>query len=502
MPVVGLALSGLQDCLEIVEPLMPHVVASFSPFGIDIDYEINQVLTRDPEQVTDGWRRLTRTLQEQSNMQSPAHLVVTRVPPGYDGEIDGKLLDTRWRGVAAVYLDADLYRPYGPAQRPDLVAQICIHEIGHLFNLTHTDGSEGDYSNAMEASTSRLHQEIDIAWKAALVDATNRGESPLETPDPTIYYPFNAQCRANLRAATDDPRWLPFQGPFRGNFESAGANEDRSLDIEVLAHGKQATSPAIGALYATMRIRNRASFPIDLPAHLSPEHGTLQVIFEKEGMEPVHFRPRQIVCSSARRTLMPNQTIFRPLAFVGREEAPLFATPGLYRCTFNVLDFSGSPRKLLGRPSLEIAVDDEPACRQDASNLITAIEPGIKRRKLPAILDRRARPDWSAVRFHGVLATASRTRSLAERSRLFRMCLHPEAPDAIRHQAGKQLALQRIRKGEAWQKVCDELEASYSESLRPEFQNSVKRMGEGWIRQSTTHNSAPVRPRRRVRKQR
>src|ERR1044072_3171857 len=106
MPVVALALSGLPECLEIVEPLMPHVASAFSPFGIDIDHGVHQVLSRDPEQVVDGWRHLTRSLQAQSNMQSPAHLVVTRAPPGYDGHIDGMLLDTSWRGVAAIYLDA------------------------------------------------------------------------------------------------------------------------------------------------------------------------------------------------------------------------------------------------------------------------------------------------------------------------------------------------------------------------------------------------------------
>ena len=239
---------------------------------------------------------------------------------------------------------------------------------------------------------------------------------------------------------------------------------------------------SIGAFYATLRVRNRASFPVDLPAHLSPEYGTLRVVVEKEGAAPVHFRPRQLVCSNARRTLMPNQVVSRPLAIVGREEAPLFGTPGTYRCTFHLLDSCDSSRGRLGHLSLEITVGDEPAVDQEACDLLTAMEPGRKRRKPPLIRTRRARRDWSAIRFHGVLATASRTRSLAERSRLFRMCLHPEAPDAIRHQAGKQLALNRIRKGESWQKVSNELGRSYSESLRHEFQNSVKRMGEGWIR--------------------
>ena len=87
-----------------------------------------------------------------------------------------------------------------------------------------------------------------------------------------------------------------------------------------------------GGLYFTLTIANRAPHPIELPAHISPEHGSLRVTtIHENGTNSLHHG-HHVVCSDARLSLMPGQSIIRSFALIGRPEQPLFAAPGRYRC--------------------------------------------------------------------------------------------------------------------------------------------------------------------------
>ena len=109
MPNVRLALSGLREDVAVVAPLMSEIAGAFQPFGINLLTEQGIELPKDPEETTGAWANLVTALEQKSQMTTPAHLVITTAPPAFDRTINGMLLDTAVRGVAAVYLGADIY---------------------------------------------------------------------------------------------------------------------------------------------------------------------------------------------------------------------------------------------------------------------------------------------------------------------------------------------------------------------------------------------------------
>ena len=480
MPEVSIALSGLKRGMAILEPLTAQLAAAFEPFGVSLRFSRNKLLTIDPEQVQGGWFRLVSDLHKQSQMKSPAHLVVTNAAPGFDGTIDGMLFDKSIRGVAGIYLDANLYGAQGAEERADLVSQICIHELGHLLNLTHCDGAKSTYMNAMVQSTERIRQRVEVAWRLAIVDAARRLEPPLLVPSSMIYYPFNAHCRANLRAASHDPRWLPFHGPLRSECLSTKAQVENALAIAVVAHDGVATSPLQGALYATLHVRNTAPFPVEVPAHLAPEYGTVNVTFEGDAGQ-IAYTPQRRICSSARRTLMPGERIERPLSIVGCEGAPVFTEPGAYQCIFEVTDPHKGSGSLLAQQRMDVKVVHDENRESQAQYLTALLNPS--RRTMPS---RRPRPadkiSASALIFHATLARARRVADVGRRAELLRSCLHPDAPEAIRYGAAKYIALELIRQGQSWERVSDVSASGFSSVLQRELQTATRRMEEGWVK--------------------
>lgn len=480
MATVHLAVSGLSDGISIVQPLMPQIVSAFRPFGIDLVPEDNMVLAQDPEDQDKGWPNLISTLEQQSQMSTPAHLVVTNAPPGFDGTINGMLLHSSVRGVAAVYLGANIYQQQGPAQRPDLVTQVCIHELGHLLDLTHLDGGNDAYVNAMLPASIRQNQTVQAAWQLAVSDAQSRGEPEYQPPNPMLFYPFGAQCRACLRAASTDLRWLPFQGPFRGEYDGAGSNQDRMVHLEAVPHADSEQSHVGGGLYFTLAIENRTTYPIELPLHISPEHGALRVTAMHETGEQTLHRSPNVLCSDARLTLMPGERIHRSFALVGRSDATLFAAPGRHRCQIEVIDHHGSTPVMLGSATLDIDVRADADAEKSSRVLshILAHRPGrLRRHEASTENDSDTTPLGS----HIALARTLRRRSSKARLKALAVSLAPHVPTALRHIATREIVLHRIRHGEDWHVVAREMRRDFPGPLHEELHEAIRRTGEGWI---------------------
>jgi hypothetical protein len=117
------------------------------------------------------------------------------------------LLDTAVRGVAAVYLGADIYGPQGPTRRIDLVKSVSMNLGTCWTTRTRTVVvTATQMANAMLPASMRQNQTVPATWQMAVYDAQSRGEPAITPPVPILLYPFGAQCRACLRAASTDPR--------------------------------------------------------------------------------------------------------------------------------------------------------------------------------------------------------------------------------------------------------------------------------------------------------
>lgn len=477
MPNVRIAVSGLQRDIDIVWPLMDDIAEAFAPFGVTLTPERGTVVAEDPRTLPNGWDNLIDQLHSTSQNSAPAHLVATDIAPGSDPTINGTLCDPQIRGICAVFMNAQIYMPNGPSQSPDLVTQVCVHELGHLLNLTHDDAAYGGYANAMQPGYLRQNQDLADAWQAAVDDAASRSEPLLVRPTPPLGYPFNAQCRANLRQASIDPRWLPYGSRFRGTDLGAGSVDDRSLMLTVEPHPDEPVHVG-GELYFTVTIENRGDLPIDLPLHLTPEHGALRIVVTPDGGSPAAYHPTEVHCSCARQTLAPGHRIFSSVAVAGPSAGALVRAPGFHGCHVELLDGHGAGRRQVGAAAFYFIAEANPDRWALSLRLRRMLTPGTPR--LVGLPDVWAVKEDSAVAAHLRLAEALRGGSGLAHTGLLQSCVPLSAPRALRHTAAHCAASQRLADGADRGRVEDDIAHQFQDPEDTPLIHAVARSADGW----------------------
>jgi hypothetical protein len=482
LAVITIALCGLPTNVALVRNISPLIAEAYSPFGITIRFVDGPTFANDPEQ-NHSWDEVKYSLLSAAvgaRPPGPAYLVATVHPPGYDYLINGMLLDPM-RGIAAVYMGAKIYGPGGPASRPDLLAQVCIHEVGHMLDLTHADAAGDPYCSAMQQANDRMQQSLPIAWAGALHDAAARGEPLIRQPNPTLYYPFSVQCRACLRAAAGDPRWLPYASPLRGDPQGGAEDIYRMLKVQVRPHNENAEGVVDGALYVTLAVENVTSAPVDLPAYLTPEDETLRLVIRPPNGDAYWYRPRALRCSDARAVILPGQRLFRSLAIVGTTMHPLFREPGRHHCDFQIVDHTGERSAVLGSAAIDIEVREATAEGASGRLLARRLERRLPRAKAVAIPPTET-ICGAALADHHELLNARTRRIAGRREAELSKLLESAAPLAIRHDAARRLARSRIEEGASWQQLETVFRQRLQGAEHEEFFDGLKRMGQGWTR--------------------
>jgi hypothetical protein len=478
MTTVALSVSGLQRDIDTVWPLMGEISQAFQPLSITLAPELGRVLAQDPE-ATGGWSTLIGQLEAGSNFSTPAHLVVSDWAPCSDPTINGMLCDAEVRGVSAVYMNAAIYGPQGPEARGDLVVQVCVHELGHLLNLTHTDGGDVAYSNTMLQAYQRQSQSAVEAWQAAANFDLEHGYQTVPTPNPIHCYPFSPQSRANLRAASVDESWLPFKSRFRDD-QSAGGVDDRTLDIQITPHGEPSATHVGGELYFTLTAENGQNHPIDAPLHIGPEHGSLRITVEHEDGRRTLHRPFQIYCSEARQTLLPGQRLSQSVALTSSRSSRLIESAGRHLCHVELIDSQGPKRARLGAASFAFEAREDAAAAEASASLVKLLTPGSPRpRRLPAI---DAIDPVSSLANHIRVAYALRRRPDRTRRALLAHCEAPGAPLALRHLAARHAAVDRMRRGEDWRALEAEVRQRFPGEADLVLIHALRRSADGWAR--------------------
>ena len=113
--------------------------------------------------------------------------------------VNGLMIDDEKRSSAMVFGDSFLFFGIILWRRYSDLLQVCIHEVGHLFNLIHDEGKE----TAMAIYRSA---DIDEAWR-------NIG---LQRPSSIEAYPFSRQSLEWISNVTSKPQIvLPWGDSFR-----------------------------------------------------------------------------------------------------------------------------------------------------------------------------------------------------------------------------------------------------------------------------------------------
>lgn len=485
MAEIRLAVSLLPAYQQLVAAALPHLVNAFSPFGVNLRLEQGHVLNRDPVDAA-GWRQVMNALTQQSaaqNPPAPAHVVFAEVPPGFDRSINGQLLN-RSRGVCAVFFGANSFQTPTPGQRLDLVAQVLIHEVGHLLNLTHGDAfASGGYADALMPTTDRQRQLPVDAWRQAVADAAARNEPPLSAPVPTLTYPFGAQCRACLRDAANNPAWWPWRSAFRGDFDIATESQDTSLKLAItnLAQGEPVL-PGQGINF-TLEIRNNGEQPVPLPTHIGPEFGTLVVSSVREsGGKEHYFVPDGYRCSSAKQAILPGTSILRSFSLIPPADEYFLRDQGMHTLRVRLNSSEQGERRQLGAAEANVRVqpsDDAQVAAKVAAELMGASRGANPLPSREAFGQLEQLPAGSAIAAHAKYKLAL-LHSGSERTRLLRECMTRGVPTAVRHRAGRQFVLDRLREGRVRDWPAKSLRRAFNRPEDEEFFETLERMRDGW----------------------
>lgn len=485
MANIRLAISALAIYEQLAVAAIPYLIAAYRPFGIEIHVEKGIQLQADPI-TSDGWQQLISHLTQSSSAATPpvpAHVIFATVPPGLDRSINGQLLNET-RGLCALFLGANSFQTPSPFKRLDLVAQVLIHEVGHMLNLTHGDSYGFGHSDSMMPTLERQQQAPLAAWQAALADAALRHELPLQIPSPTYYYPFAAQCRACLRAAATDPRWWPWRSKFRDEFSNgAGTQSDFSLDISI----DPASLPEIittgDGISFTLQIRNGGEQPIPIPMHIGPEFGTMSVATKAEGKSPVLFKPDNYRCSSGKIAVLPGETVLRSFSLIPAPGESLFSEAGTHTLQVELFTSVGGSRLLAGTAVASISIV-QPAAMTGAANQVAA-------QLVATIRGHHALPTRGDFdKLHSLIENSTIAQharyklamlhSGDQRVRLLKECLMPGAPTAVRHRAARQLAIHLLQSGWKLSRVMSSMRRYRLDERDEELFETLERMGQGW----------------------
>jgi hypothetical protein len=478
---IRLSVLSLAPYAQLVAPAVHHLVRAYQPFGVNLSVDHPPELLPSDPMYSDGWRDLVNQLAQRST--GAAYVVFSGIPPGFDRSINGQLM-TRDRGVCALFLRATSFQTPSPDARGDLVAQVLIHEVGHVMNLTHGDAyKSGGCSDAVMPTTDRQSQLPEDAWREAIEDAASRGELPLVAPVPTLIYPFGAQCRACLRAAAKDPAWWPWRTPFRGDFNAGSEDRSRALTLSIHRLGRGRPIYARHGVDFTLEIRNNSFQPVPMPAHVGPEFGTLVVSsVATAGGEEAFFAPDNYRCSSALQSILPGASVFRSFSLVPGADQEFLASEGAHVLRVRLSGSNGKNKLQLGSVEIDIEVqgpgdDREPIAV--ATRLIAAAKGAadLPSRAAFGHLDRLA--DQSSAAFHAKYKLAL-MHGGKERARLLRECLRADVPAAIRHRAGRQLAMDDLKAGRMKAGPSKALQRAFDRPEDAEFFETLQRMRDGW----------------------
>lgn len=486
MAKIRLAFSGLPVYEPLAAAATEHLIAAYKPFGVEIAPVAGGLQLPSDPVTSSAWQTLIMQLANLSGAASPpepAHVIFATAPPGLDLSINGQLLNET-RGLCALYLGASSFQTPSPFKRLDLVAQVLIHEVGHMLNLTHGDAYGYGHADAMMPTVDRQRQAPLPAWQAAVNDAAQRHEPALKIPAPTYFHPFAAQCRACLRDAATNPQWWPWRSRFRDEFGAGTTSQgDFSLSVNIDTSSLPEIITTGDGLSFTLRIRNVGEQPVPLPMHIGPEFGTMSVAVQAAHGDPVSFRPDNYRCSSAKIAVLPGQTLTRSFSLIPCPGEALFTREGTHSVRVELFTTDDGGRLSVGAATASIEVVEPQGQANSAIKVATQLVATLRgNHALPTRSDFDQLPSLLA---KSTIAQHARYKLALlhdgdERVLLLKECLSADASTAVRHRAARQLALHLLQAGWKTPRVMSWMRRFHRDERDDELFETLERMGHGW----------------------
>lgn len=218
MHIVSIAVHYLDADVRARFPLpKDDIEAVFRSAGVLLSLTESSLVGIDPYLSSSGYTRQVRLLGNER--MGNGHLFVTELTPPLFPFAAGELVDLSRRRAAAIFTSCDYLKREGYKG----LLQTCVHEIGHMLNLTHPPGRPRPMRPSAMSSWSDRSVNIQNAWEAERDDAARRNRErkeghdvPFSIPTRSIdCLPFSFDERRRLNGEAESTI-LPGGSPYRG----------------------------------------------------------------------------------------------------------------------------------------------------------------------------------------------------------------------------------------------------------------------------------------------
>ena len=305
----------------------------FGAVDINLGFEDGGMVSGDPWG-NPSWIKSQVSFARPQTADSRRRVVLLLSQTHIDSEnINGMLAHPNSRSVVVLFTDSSGFVHGTPEQH----FQILVHELGHAFNLVHTDAVIGPAASVMNQDSARPNSrsEMDASWRLTLGHLDERDRPAMEEffqggRRNLIGLPFSPGSVAFLKRSEPENRVLPWGEKFRDIGDNGWHDHaDPELVCELVPEREDW---CVGEPFDfQLRIRNTSRLrQHSVPLHLGMKFGNVCLHVRRPDGHVYEHKSRSQVCGVGRRILKPNEQIVRSFSVLHGPGGVVFPFPGQY----------------------------------------------------------------------------------------------------------------------------------------------------------------------------
>ncbi|AYQ30290.1 hypothetical protein DT070_00005 [Polaromonas sp. SP1] len=331
------------------------LAAFYRVWGIELSFQTGPDFSYDPTDDPAEVDELRQQYQPSSlNAAAPA-LMIMAATCSKGAHVNGMLLDTKRRGICAIFTQSTRYATGNAETRFEIAA----HEIGHMLNLVH-GFADAPYPTAMNQYDQRAKANRRAVWQQHIASTpvneragmTGFFKDGVRSP---MGLPLSPHCHQHIIGAPAH-QVLPWQSQFN-DVISEGADVDSPVELQ-LSIGR--SSIEVGQsidISVTLSLSVDAA-PLAIPQGLGLSEGTLELHIHSEAGSRKYI-PRKLLCTEGTRLLTSRGKVRRSYSLLGDATGLLFPQQGAYRVEVRLPAIGARSEKidvLVGKPTQELAL--------------------------------------------------------------------------------------------------------------------------------------------------